>query len=99
MIFNRTKSNQKLEILHLLATIKSNNHNNMNHLISKREEEVLHLVAYEQSTKEIALTLFISEHTVISHRKNLLNKMNAKNTAGLVRRAFELGILQITNAA
>ena len=62
--------------------------------ISKREIEVLHLVAYEQSTKEIAKTLYISEHTVLTHRKNLLNKLGAKNTAGLIRRSFELDILQ-----
>jgi len=71
----------------------------MNDHISPRELEILHLVAHERNTKEIAKELFISEHTVISHRKNLLIKMDVKNTAGLVRRAFEIGILQITNAA
>lgn len=67
--------------------------------ISPRELEVLHLVAYEHNTKEIAKELYISEHTVLSHRKNLLNKMDAKNTAGLIRKGFELGLLQIINAA
>lgn len=71
----------------------------MDHIITKREQEVLYLIAYEHSTKEIAHSLYISEHTVISHRKNLLIKMNVKNTAGLVRRAFELGMLEITSAA
>ncbi|MDG2450730.1 MAG: helix-turn-helix transcriptional regulator [Saprospiraceae bacterium] len=64
--------------------------------ISQREQEVLHLVAYELTTKEIAAKLFISNHTVISHRKNLIEKLNVKNTAGLIRRAFELGILSIS---
>lgn len=63
--------------------------------ISGREKEVLTLIAYEHNSREIAQELFISEHTVISHRKNLLEKMNARNTAGLVRRAFEVGILSI----
>ena len=67
--------------------------------ISNRELQVLHLVAYEHSTKEIAKELYISEHTVITHRKNLLLKMDAKNTAGLVRRGFEQGLLQILNVA
>ncbi len=70
----------------------------MINFISKREKEVLQLVAFEHSTKEIARSLLISEHTVISHRKNLLLKMDVKNTAGLVRRAFELGFLQTVSA-
>jgi len=67
--------------------------------ISQREEQVLHLVAHEYSTKEIARSLYISVNTVLSHRKNLLCKMDAKNTAGLVRRGFELGILSSTSSA
>jgi len=65
----------------------------MNTTISQREQEILHLIAWEHNSREIAKELFISEHTVITHRKNLLNKMDAKNTAGLVRKAFEIGIL------
>jgi len=61
--------------------------------ISHREKEILHLVAHEQTTNEIATQLYISYHTVISHRKRLMEKLDVKNTAGLVRRAFELGIL------
>jgi len=71
----------------------------MNQLISKREHEILHLVAFQHSTKEIAKTLFISEHTVISNRKNLLLKMDVKNTAGLVRKVFELGFLKTMHMA
>ena len=61
--------------------------------ISSRELEVLHLVAFEFSSKEIASQLFISTHTVLSHRKNLLEKLEAKNTAGLIRKAFENDII------
>jgi len=67
-----------------------------NQNISQREKEVLHLLAYENSSKEIAKELFISEHTVFSHRKNLLSKMQVKNTAGLVRKGFELGLLSLS---
>lgn len=63
--------------------------------ISKREIQILTLIAFEASTKEIASQLYISHHTVDSHRKNLLNKFSVKNTAGLVRRAFELGYMSI----
>jgi len=67
--------------------------------ISAREREVLQLISYEYTTKEIATTLFLSTHTIDSHKKNLKLKLDVKNTAGLVRRGFELGILQIINAA
>ena len=65
-----------------------------NPVISKREKEVLYLIAYEHSTKEIASKLFISTHTAISHRKNIMQKLNVKNTAGMVRMGFELGLLR-----
>ncbi len=57
--------------------------------ISKREKEVLELIVKEHTTQEIANKLFISLKTVESHRSNLLAKMNARNTAGLVRIAME----------
>ncbi len=63
--------------------------------ISKREKEVLHLIAYEYTAKEIAKKLYISAHTVNDHRKKLLTKMDAKNTAGLIRKGFEYGLLTI----
>ena len=55
--------------------------------ISRREKEVLQLIATGLSTKEIADQLFISNTTVISHRKNLLQKFTAKNTAELINKA------------
>lgn len=63
--------------------------------ISPREKEVLHLIAYENTSQEIANQLFISTNTALSHRKNLMEKLQVRNTAGLVRRAFELGILRL----
>lgn len=69
----------------------------MKHLISPRERTVLQLVAHEKTTKEIAAELYISSHTALSHRKNLMEKLEVKNTAGLVRRAFELGFLSLAS--
>ena len=63
--------------------------------ISSREKEVLRLIAYEFTAKEIAKELFISPHTVDSHRKNLFQKLQVKNTAGMVRVAFERGIMPL----
>jgi DNA-binding CsgD family transcriptional regulator len=67
----------------------------MTHPITSREHQVLYLVAHEKTAKEIASELFISNHTAISHRKNLMEKLHVRNTAGLVRRAFELGFLSL----
>ena len=60
----------------------------MNHLTDK-EKEVLLLVSAGLTTKEIAEKLNISFHTVESHRKNLLRKCQAKNSAELVQKSFQ----------
>lgn len=57
--------------------------------LSEREKEILNLICKEHSSQEIADRLFISFHTVESHRANLMLKAGAKNTAGLVRWAVE----------
>lgn len=52
--------------------------------ISEREMEIIKLVAEGYSNKEIADKLFLSTHTVTTHRKNIMNKLGVNNTAGLV---------------
>ena len=54
------------------------------HKLSVREIEVLGLIMLGYTTKEIADKLFISYETVKSHRKNILEKTGAKNTASLI---------------
>ncbi len=61
--------------------------------LTRREKEVLQLIVEELTTDEIAEKLFISPTTVISHRQSLLRKLDAKNTAGLVKAAFEFNLL------
>ncbi len=51
--------------------------------LSERETDVLRLVAKGLSNKEIGETLFISMHTVISHRKNITKKLGIKSISGL----------------
>ena len=51
--------------------------------LTKREVEVLKLVAQQYSTREIAEELIISESTVETHRKNLMKKVKVKNSVGL----------------
>ena len=62
-------------------------------LISKRELDVLQLIAQELSSPEIAEQLFISANTVQSHRKSLILKFDVKNSVGLIRKAMEFGML------
>ncbi|MCB0639892.1 MAG: response regulator transcription factor [Lewinella sp.] len=62
--------------------------------LSRREKQVLKLIVDEHTTAEIADKLFISFGTVETHRRNLLIKLGARNTAGLVRTALEYGLLE-----
>ena len=62
--------------------------------LSRREKEVLQLIVDEHTTSEIAEALFISFGTVESHRRNIIGKLGVRNTAGLVRAAFEYGLLK-----
>jgi DNA-binding NarL/FixJ family response regulator len=57
--------------------------------LSKREKEILGLILEEHTTQEIADLLHISFGTVETHRRNMLIKTGARNTAGLVRIALE----------
>lgn len=58
-------------------------------LLTRREKEVLELVVEGCTNTEMAKKLFISVATVDTHRKNLLTKLNARNTAALVKTAIE----------
>lgn len=62
-------------------------------VLTRREKEVLNLIAREHTNQEIADILFISNKTVENHRSNLIQKLGVKNTAGIIRVAFEKGLL------
>ena len=57
--------------------------------LSPREKEILQLIAEEYTSSEIAKMLIISEKTVEKHRANLMEKLNVRNLAGLVRFAVK----------
>jgi DNA-binding NarL/FixJ family response regulator len=61
--------------------------------LSRREKQILQLIVDEKTTGEIAEELFISFGTVETHRRNILMKLNARNTAGLVKAAIEYNLL------
>ena len=59
--------------------------------LTTREREVLKLIAEGKSSKEIGDLLFISVRTVEHHRANIMEKLNLKNTADLVKYAVQKG--------
>lgn len=61
--------------------------------LSKREKEIIQLICQEKSTIEMAELLFLSEHTVITHRRNIMEKTGVKNMAGLVMYAMKNGLI------
>ena len=61
--------------------------------ISPRERDILRLVALGDDNKTIADKLFISSNTVRTHRQNLLNKIEAKNSTDLVVQCIRNGII------
>ena len=62
-------------------------------LFSKREKEILYLIAEGKSSKEIAYLLHISKHTVDSHRKNLLHKTGSAGTVALINKTIREGLV------
>lgn len=62
-------------------------------VLTRREKEVLELIAEGLTNHEIAGKLFVSTNTVDTHRKNLLAKLEAKNTAALIRIATQLQLI------
>lgn len=58
--------------------------------ISEREIQVLKMIACGMPSRQIAAKLYISKHTVISHRKNLIEKFGVKNTAELIYEASKV---------
>ena len=62
-------------------------------ILTRRETEVLKLIADGLTNTVIAQKLFISTTTVDTHRKNLLAKLEANNTASLIRTATQLELI------
>ena len=62
--------------------------------LTDREIELIKLISEELTMKEIADKIFLSEHTVKTHRKNIMAKLDVKNTAGMIKKAFILGLIE-----
>ena len=61
--------------------------------LSEREKEIIKCVADGMNTKAISGALFISEHTVKTHRRNIMHKLQVKTSPELIKLAIEKGII------
>jgi DNA-binding NarL/FixJ family response regulator len=61
--------------------------------LTKRERQILELVAKELNNVQIAAQLNLSPRTIHTHRRAIMQKLGVRNTAGLIRQAIELGLL------
>jgi DNA-binding NarL/FixJ family response regulator len=87
--FSQTVSAALLKVLTATKTTASKN----GHSLSIRETEVLRYIACEFTSAQIAEKLFLSVRTVEGHRRNIMEKLQVKNTAGLMRYAAEKGLI------
>ncbi|MGE7776302.1 LuxR C-terminal-related transcriptional regulator [Chitinophaga sp. NPDC101104] len=62
-------------------------------VLTRRETEILELIAREFSSREIADKLFVSLRTVDTHRFNIIQKLQVKNAAGLIKEAYKRGLV------
>ena len=66
--------------------------------LSEREQAILLLIAQGFSIKQIASKLYLSFHTVATHRKNMARKLNAVNAPHMVFKAINLGVIKFKNS-
>lgn len=63
-------------------------------ILTEREKEILILVCRELTNKEIGQKVSLSENTVRNHKSNIMEKLGVNNTVGLVKYAYESGLLK-----
>ena len=63
--------------------------------LTKREHEVLELIAKELTTEQISNCLTISISTVESHRRNMFRKLGVQSVVGLVKEALKKGLINL----
>lgn len=78
-------------ILNSLSKQKNQGQNLYQIRFTRREKEILDLIAQGKTTREMGAELCISEKTVETHRSNLLSKFNVKNVVSLLKLAIEYG--------
>ena len=76
----------------IIEKLTSETKNNKS-VLTEREKEILKLIAEELNNVQIAERLFLSVRTVDTHRRNIIQKLDVKNTAGMVKYAIKLGLI------
>lgn len=84
--------NTELQIKEVLHDVLRIHNGNTLNKITTREKTIIQFLLHGLSSEEIAQQLSISSHTVKTHRKNILLKLDVKNTSELISRAKDLGI-------
>ena len=84
----------KEQLLQTMLKAKRSNTSTSAAELTKREKEILALIAAEFTTQQIAEKLFISSRTAETHRYSLMQKLEVKNTAGLIKAAIQLGLVE-----
>ena len=68
-------------------------------IVTPREIEIVKMIAEGFNSKEISFQLFISEHTVHTHRRNMLKKLGVRNVAHLVHYSWQKGFFTDSQTA
>ena len=87
--FPSATSNGKSRMTHKTDSLTTMSDNQSSPRLTPRESEVLEYLVKGFGVKEIAAKLFISRNTVITHKKNLKEKFNARNTVDMIAKAFQ----------
>lgn len=82
------------EILDEMLLAQDRNTKEVTSNLTQREIEIIRLIEKEYNNKEIAGSLFISERTVETHRKNIFRKVKASSLLGLVKYAYEHNLIE-----
>jgi DNA-binding NarL/FixJ family response regulator len=77
----------------LNQTLKNTTDNRLKPNLTRREQDVLIAISEELTTQEISEKLFISPKTVETHRMNIMSKLGAKNSVGIIKIALEKELL------
>jgi len=89
-----SETSRRLKNLNRFLLGIENNLRSKDELFSQREREVLELLSEGKSSREIAASLFITERTVETHRKNMIVKGQVKNTVQLIAFASSIGLIK-----
>lgn len=82
-------------IMKMLSFHSEDSESDPSHKLTRREETIVRLVSMGLTNKQIAQKLFLSTHTVTTHRKNISGKLGIKSVSGLTVYAIVNGIITI----